>query len=338
MTDAMKAPVIIAEAGVNHNGDLKQAIALVRAAKHAGADVVKFQYFTADSIVVAGTEAVAYQKANSGQQNQAELLRALELDLNNFAKLAGICREEGIAFLCTSFKIDAIDALVALGMPYVKIPSGELTNIPLLDRYARCGLPVLLSTGMGTMDEVAAAVAALEKAGAREITLLQCTSLYPAAPDTLNLRAMTAMAKKFEKPVGFSDHSLDDYAAIAAVALGASVIEKHFTLDRNAPGPDHRASLEPDDFTCMVQRLRATAQALGDGVKRPAPGEAETARLGRRSWHAAHDLAAGIVIQKTDVVLKRPASGLPPAIDPSGRRILSAVAADSPITADMLES
>ncbi len=337
MMETAKSLLVIAEAGVNHNGDLAQAVALVRAAKRAGADIVKFQHFIADRIVAAGTRTAAYQKANTGKQDQNELLHALELGLDDFGTIARACHDEGIAFLCTAFDPDVIDDLVQLGMSYMKIPSGELTNVHLLERYGRVGLPVLLSTGMATLDEVAQAISILDSAAAADITLLQCTSLYPAAPQALNLRAIVTLAETFRRPVGLSDHSLDDYAAIAAVALGASVIEKHFTLDRNLPGPDHGASLEPDEFARMVHRLRQTTLALGDGIKRPAPGEAETATLVRRSWHASRDLAAGEVLRPQDLVLKRPADGLRPADDPTGRRIRRAVLADTPITTDLLK-
>jgi N-acetylneuraminate synthase/N,N'-diacetyllegionaminate synthase len=183
------------------------------------------------------------------------------------------------------------------------------------------------------MDEVATALSTLERAGARDITVLQCTSLYPAPADTLNLRAMVAMAERFRRPVGFSDHSLDDHAAIAAVALGATVIEKHFTLDRAAPGPDHRASLEPDDFARMVRRLRETALALGDGVKQPNAAERDTAQLVRRSWHTVRNLPAGQILGEDDIVLKRPLGGLPPDQSPAGRRLLTALPGDSVIRA-----
>lgn len=327
---------IIAEAGVNHDGSLDKAIALVRAARSTGADVVKFQHFRAETIVAAGATTAVYQAANTGETSQMALLRALEMDIGSFAEIARVCREEGIAFLCTAFDMDAAADLVALGMPALKIPSGELTNHPMLAAYARFGLPVWLSTGMADMDEVGAALSMLDAAGARDVTLLHCTSLYPAPPEALNLKAMAAMAAHFERPVGYSDHSLDDHASIAAVALGATLIEKHFTLDRTASGPDHKASLEPGAFAVMVRRLREAAAMLGDGVKRPHAAEIDTARLVRRSWHAAHDLEAGRVITEGDVTLKRPATGLAPSQSPLGRRLSRARAADEAIRAEDL--
>jgi N,N'-diacetyllegionaminate synthase len=330
--------LVIAEAGVNHNGRLDEAIALVRAAKQSGADVVKFQHFRAENVVAGEAATAGYQKANTGTAKQYDLLKALELDLKDFATIAEVCRSEGIQFLCTPFEIDAATDLVAMGMRYMKVPSGELTNTPFLKHSAGFGLPVLLSTGMGTMDEVACAVSTLERAGARDITVLQCTSLYPAPPDALNLRAMVAMAERFGRPVGFSDHSLDDHAAVAAVALGATVIEKHFTLDCAAAGPDHRASLEPDDFARMVHRLRETALALGDGIKRPNAAEQDTAKLVRRSWHAARSLQAGQILGEDDIVLKRPLGGLPPDQSPIGRKLRRSLPADGVIQADDIRS
>lgn len=324
-------PFVIAEAGVNHNGDLPRARELVAAAADAGADAVKFQAFRADEIAAAGTPTAAYQQRNTGRDDQHALLAALALDLDAFAVLAGDCRNRGIEFLATPFDAAMAEPLVALGMRRIKVASGELTNAPALQRFAGFGLPVLLSTGMATLDEVAAAVAVLERAGATDVTLLHCTSLYPAPPETANLRAMVAMAERFGRPVGYSDHTLGDHVAVAATALGASVIEKHLTLDRTLPGPDHAASLEPAELEAMIVRLRETEAALGDGVKRPASGEAETARLVRRSWHAARDLDAGTVLTAADVVLKRPADGLAPDKVIIGRRLAVPLRTDAAV-------
>ena len=333
MTADRNKLLIIAEAGVNHDGKLDQAFALVRAAKKAGADVVKFQYFRSDTLVSKGAPTADYQKRNAGGTDQANMLRRLELSLDDFARIAAVCRDEGIEFLCTPFDDEAIGGLVKLGMRWIKVPSGEMTNLHWLRQAARQKLPVLLSTGMSTLDEVGAAVDILFQGGAGVITLLQCTSIYPAGAETLNLRAMVTMRERFGRPVGFSDHSEDDYAAIAAVALGACVVEKHLTLDRNLSGPDHRASLEPDTFARMVRRLRNTVIALGDGKKAPAEAERSIAALVRRSWHAARDLAAGQTLAEKDAVLKRPADGLAPGIEVVGRKLLRARAADEPIRA-----
>lgn len=332
----MTALLVIAEAGVNHNGSLARAKKMVRAAARAGADYVKFQAFRAESLASRHAAAAAYQKKNAKVGDQLSLLRGLELSLDDFAALARECRRAQIGFLVTPFDVEMAAPLIAMGMDRIKIPSGDLTNEPMLRKLARFHLPVILSTGMATKAEVGRALSTLRRAGAREVTLLHCTSLYPAPISAINLRAIETMRRSFRIPVGYSDHSLGDHVTIAAVALGASVIEKHFTLDRNLPGPDHAASLEPDELAAMVARLRATAAALGDGIKRPARGEAAVARLVRRSWHALRDLPAGKILAKEDVVLKRPADGLPPYSAPFGRRLRRARRADSAIRASDL--
>lgn len=330
----MSGLCVIAEAGVNHNGDLGRARDMVAAAAEAGADIVKFQAFRAEELVAAGAGTAPYQKANTGLDDQISLLRALELSRDDFAVLADDCKRQGIGFLATAFDVGIIDDLVQMGMTRIKVASGELTNSPALRRFAAHGLPLIVSTGMATMEEIGTAVDVLGTAGAGDITLLQCTSLYPAPAETLNLRAMTAIAERFGLPVGFSDHSIGDTAAVAAVALGASTIEKHFTLDRALPGPDHQASLEPGELASMIAKLRDVGVMLGDGDKRPSSDEQATALLVRRSWHAARDLAAGTVLSEGDVLLKRPADGLPPATPLVGQRMGRAVARDEPIRAD----
>lgn len=332
----MTAPLVIAEAGVNHNGSLARATRMVRAAAEAGADYVKFQAFRAESLASRRAAAATYQKKNAKIGDQLSLLRGLELSLDDFAALARECQRARIGFLVTPFDVEMVAPLVAMGMDRIKIPSGELTNEPMLRELARFRLPVILSTGMATKVEVGRALSVLRRAGARDVTLLHCTSLYPAPIGAINLRAIETMRCAFGIPVGYSDHSLGDHVAIAAVALGASVIEKHFTLDRSLPGPDHAASLEAGELAAMITRLRATAAALGDGIKRPARGEAAVARLVRRSWHARRDLPAGAVLGKNDVVLKRPADGLPPRMAPFGRRLKRARRTDSAIRASDL--
>ncbi len=324
------SPLIIAEAGVNHNGDMARAFALVDAAVEAGADVVKFQAFRADGLVTQEAGTAAYQASNTGQSNQSELLRALELSKADFAKIADHCAKSGIEFLCTPFDVAMTGDLVAMGMKRIKIASGELTNTPALRQFAEFGLPVLLSTGMATLAEVGEALDDLH-AAAGNVTCLHCTSLYPAPMETLNLKAMGTMASTYGVPVGYSDHSLGDHAAIAALTLGACVIEKHFTLDRSLPGPDHRASLEPDELGAMITRLREIAVALGDGIKEPVPDELYTAALVRRSWHARCAMACDHTITADDVTLKRPADGLSPSQSPVGRKLTRKLAADDPI-------
>lgn len=327
----MSGVQIIAEAGVNHNGAFDRALALVDAAAEAGADIVKFQAFRSRDLVADGAPTAAYQKENTGHGGQRAMLERLELSLDQLAKLASHCRTRDIEFLCTAFDPAIIAALVEMGMRRIKVASGELNNLPALAHVAASGLPVLLSTGMATLEEVRQAVETLRRNGADDITLLHCTSLYPAPMESVNLRAMQTLRDSFKVPVGYSDHTLGDHVAVAAVALGASVIEKHLTLDRNLPGPDHAASLEPAEFAAMCARLRATALALGDGVKAPSAAELEVAEVARKSWHAVANLEAGAVLAVGDVCLKRPATGLSATQSPIGQRLKVARAADEPI-------
>ncbi len=327
----MSGVQIIAEAGVNHNGEFDRALALVDAASEADADIVKFQAFRSRDLVADDAPTAAYQKDNTGHGEQRAMLERLELSLDQLAALASHCRARDIEFLCTAFDPAMIAALREMGMQRIKVASGELNNLPALALAAASGLPVLLSTGMATLEEVCLAVETLRRNGAGDITLLHCTSLYPAPMESVNLRAMQTLRESFDVAVGYSDHTLGDHVAVAAVALGASVLEKHLTLDRTLPGPDHAASLEPAEFAAMSARLRATALALGDGVKAPSPAELEVAEVARKSWHAAADLEAGAMLAAGDVCLKRPATGLSAAQSPVGHRLKIARAADEPI-------
>ncbi len=327
----MSGVQIIAEAGVNHNGEFDRALALVDAAAQAGADIVKFQAFRSRDLVADGTPTAAYQKENTGQATQHEMLQRLELSLDQLAELAGHCRARNTEFLCTAFDPTMIAALVKMGMQRIKVASGELNNLPALAHFAATDLPILLSTGMATLEEVRLAVETLRNNGAADITLLHCTSLYPAPMESVNLRAMQTLRDTFDVPVGYSDHTLGDHVAVAAVALGACVIEKHLTLDRAFTGPDHATSLEPAEFAVMTERLRATSLALGDGVKAPSAAELEVAQVARKSWHAATELAAGTVLVADDVCLKRPATGLSATQSPVGYRLKIARAVDEPI-------
>lgn len=333
-----KTLTVIAEAGVNHNGDMNLARELVHAAAESGADMVKFQAFRASEIASRASPTAAYQKDTTGLEDQLTMLRKLEFDIDDFAEIAAQCRKAGIGFLCTPFDTAMTAALIDLGMPCIKVASGELTNTPALEHFAGFGLPVLLSTGMSTMAEVGNALDTLHKHGAGEVTLLHCTSLYPAPPETINLLAMKAMRDRFSLPVGYSDHSEGNEIAVAAVALGATVIEKHFTLSRDLPGPDHKASLEPAELARMVRQLCNVGEALGNGKKTPGAAEIEMARLVRRSWHTARGLTRGTVLDIDDVNLKRPATGLAPSISPVGRRLVRDVPADEPIRDDDLEA
>lgn len=311
---------VIAEAGVNHNGDLSLARRLVRIAHDAGADAVKFQTFRAEDLVTREAPAAAYQTRNAGAGRQFEMLKALELPDAWHPILRDECEQLGIEFFSTPFSESAVDLLVRTRVRRLKIPSGELTNQPLLEHAAATGLPIILSTGMGTLAEVARAVRWIELArGAQAhgadapgLCLLHCTSSYPAAPESLNLRAIGTMAQAFGLPVGYSDHSEGATAAVAAVALGAVVIEKHITFDRMAAGPDHLASMEPEAFAQYVRAVREAAQMLGDGVKAPHSSELDTRAVARRSLVAARALPAGHVLECHDLLRRRPAGGLEP--------------------------
>lgn len=307
--------VIIAEAGVNHDGVVDKAHALVDAAADAGADIVKFQTFRADRLVTATASRAAYQVRRTGSDDtQHAMLRRLELDAAAHAALVAHCAARGIVFLSTAFDDESLDLLLGLPMPYLKVPSGEITNLPMLRRIGAAGRRVLLSTGMATLGEIEAALEVLERAGTprERITILQCTTEYPAPIEDVNLRAMGALATAFGTAIGYSDHTEGIAVPTAAVALGATVIEKHMTLDRQAPGPDHAASLEPADFAAMVAAIRTVERALGDGIKRPTPRELANRVPVRKSIVAARDLPAGHVLTAADLAVKRPGDGVSP--------------------------
>ena len=330
---------IVAEAGVNHNGQLDLALELVDVAARAGADAVKFQTFKADNLVKRGTEKADYQKVQTSGGDQHAMIRALELDEDDHVTLARRCVERGIEFMSTPFDSWAMHLLVGLGMRRIKVPSGELTNRPFLEELASQGLPMILSTGMATLDEVERSVAWLrevnhEKDVADWLTILHCTSNYPAVPTDVNLRAMQTIHSVLRVPVGYSDHTLGIEVSLAAVALGASVVEKHFTLNRNLPGPDHQASLTPEHLAEMVRGIRAVEASLGDGVKRPAPSEVSMRKLVRRSAFAARDLAAGAALGPGDLEFLRPGTGIGPehARELTGRRLQREVAAGAQLT------
>jgi len=320
---------IIAEAGVNHNGDAALAKQLVLAAKESGADAVKFQTFQAKHLVTSDAPQAEYQAKNSGKtESQFDMLKRLELPLEAFAELNRYCQELGIMFMSTAFDEDSSDFLAGLGMPIFKIPSGELTNLPLLRHIARHGKPMIVSTGMGTLDEVAEAVETIRSAGNDDITVLHCVTDYPTPPDQVNLRAMHVIKEELNVPVGYSDHTMGIEASVIAVAAGAKVIEKHFTLDCSLPGPDHKASLEPGDLAEMVRSIRRVEVLLGSGQKRPNESELAVAKIVRRSVVAARDLKAGEVICKEMVQLRRPGTGIEPARLPEviGKKLVRAVA------------
>jgi len=306
---------IVGEAGVNHNGDVELARRLIDACVAASVDAVKFQTFIADALVVPGTPKAEYQiETTFTEESQLEMLRRLELSQAAYRGLMAECRGLGILFMSTPFDEDSADCLADLGVEIFKIGSGELTNLGFLSHVARKGRPVIVSTGMASLSEVKTALDTIQKAGNREVVLLHCVSAYPAAPADANLRAMQTMAAAFGVPVGYSDHHLGIEVALAAVALGACVIEKHVTLDRNLPGPDHRASLEPDELAGLVRGIRSVESALGHGRKEPAASEVATAAVVRRSLVAACDIRAGSRLTTEMVAVRRPGSGLPPAM------------------------
>jgi N-acetylneuraminate synthase len=305
---------VIAEAGVNHNGDLGLALKLCEAAHAAGADAVKFQSFRAEDLVVPGAPTAQYQAQQTGESDQFAMLRKLELSPQQHVTLRDHCNQLGIEFFSTPFSVGAVDMLVALGVRRIKMPSGELTHRALVERAAATRLPLLLSTGMATLDEVREALAWVQSArgDTRDVTVLHCTSAYPAPDASLNLRAVRTLARELGLPAGYSDHSLGIEASLAAVALGATVIEKHLTLDVALPGPDHAASLEPQAFGEMVRGIRRTSAMLGDGRKEPRPEELDAARVARRSIVAAVDIPAGARIEASMLACRRPASGIAP--------------------------
>jgi len=321
---------VIAEAGVNHNGDLDLAHRLVDIAATSGADAVKFQTFSPDKLVSSTAATTPYQRDRGGSADQRSLLEALTLPQTAWAELRDHADDRGITFLSTPFDLDSAELLVGQGLPALKVSSGELTNLPYLRQLSRLGVTLLVSTGMGSAEEVALAVDACGEAPG--LVLFHCVSAYPAPIEECNLRAIPVMASAHGVPVGWSDHTPGLTTALGAVALGAPILEKHFTADRTLPGPDHLASLEPQELTDYVAATKQLSRALGDGVKRRMPSEQENATLVRRSWHAAVDLPAGTVLGGEHLSLLRPEGGLSPAVDLRGRVVATAVPAGAPIT------
>jgi N,N'-diacetyllegionaminate synthase len=304
---------IIAEAGVNHNGDIHLAKQLIDAAKDAGADAVKFQTFKAEKTISRFAEKAEYQKESTGcGESQLDMVRKLELSFPDFAELKDYCKQKGILFLSTPFDFESIQFLNDLDMPIFKIPSGEITNLPYLIKVAATGKPVIMSTGMSELDEVAEAVCILNDNGAGDITLLHCNTQYPTPFVDANIKAMLELKECFGLPVGYSDHTLGIEAPIAAVALGATVIEKHFTLNKNMEGPDHRASLEPNELKAMVSAIRNIELALGDGKKKPSQSELPNKAIARKSIVAKCDIRAGDLLTEENLTVKRPGSGISP--------------------------
>jgi N,N'-diacetyllegionaminate synthase len=307
--------LIIAEAGVNHGGNLDLAIQLVDAAADAGADLVKFQTFRAVSLATQSAPKAEYQlRFTDRSESQFEMLRRLELTAEMHDAIIAHCGTRGIGFLSTGFDIQSLDYLNALGVSRFKIPSGEITNLPYLRHVGSLGKPLILSTGMATIGEVEAALDVLESTGSprSRVTVLHCTTEYPTPMQNVNLLAMCGIRDTFGVSVGYSDHTLGIEVPVAAVALGAAIIEKHITLNRDLPGPDQRASLEPEEFTRMVRAIRNIEQALGDGIKRPTSSEAMNRRIARKSLVAACSIRAGEQFTLDNVTVKRPGTGISP--------------------------
>ncbi len=307
--------LIIAEAGVNHNGDLAMARQLVEVAAQSGADFVKFQTFKADRLVTRQAAKADYQRQLTAEdESQYDMIRRLELTPEMHVALIEHCARQGIRFLSTGFDIESLDLLAGFGMPLFKIPSGEITNLPYLQHIGRMGTPVILSTGMADMAEIGAALDVLERAGTprQQITVLHCNTEYPSPMRDVNLRAMLSIRDAYGVQVGYSDHTAGIEVPIAAVALGATIIEKHFTLDRNLPGPDHQASLEPGELKAMVTAIRNIELALGDGVKRPSASEVKNIPIARKSLVAAGPIRAGEPFTRANLAVKRPGTGVSP--------------------------
>ncbi len=331
MTPADQRVFIIAEAGVNHNGDMALALRLCDAARASGADAVKFQTFRAQDLVVPGAPTAEYQSRQTGDQDQFAMLERLELTEAQHRQIKAHCDAIGIEFFSTPFSLEAVDLLLRLGVKRFKLSSGEITHRALVTYAAATQLPLLMSTGMATMSEIVEALAWVKEARGNldGVVVLHCTSAYPAPDDTLNLTAMRQMAGQLGVAIGYSDHSLGIEAPLAAVALGATVIEKHITLDCALPGPDHSASLEPEAFARMVQGIRRVSAMRGDGVKAPRPDELDTARVARRSVVAQIDIAANVALTPAMLACRRPGTGIAPRNLPdlTGRHLVVDVAA-----------
>ena len=306
--------VVIAEIGVNHNGDVALAKQLISAAHDAGADYAKFQTFSAEALVTADAGVAAYQQPAARGGTQQDLLRGLELTHDDFRELKTFSESRGIGFLTTAHDFGSLDFVLSLDLDYIKIPSGDLTNRPMLERVAGEGTKIILSTGMGSFDEVAQAVEVLEQSGLNRemVTVLQCTTNYPAPLEEANLRAMVSMGEQLAVGIGYSDHTDGADTSVAAVALGAHIIEKHLTLDRSMSGPDHAASANPGEFAALVCSIRAVEMAFGSDVKAPGPTEAPNRDIVRKSLVALTQISSGDEFTSQNIGVKRPGTGISP--------------------------
>ena len=308
-----KKTFIIAEAGVNHNGSFELAKQLVDKAVWAGADCIKFQTFNSKNLVSKNAQKAEYQKKTTdSSESQLDMLKKLELTKEQFTELRNYCNQKGIKFLSTPFDLESIDFLASIGVKTWKVPSGEITNYPFLRAIGQRKESVIMSSGMCTLEEVRAAVNALKEFGTTDITLLHCTTEYPAPYDSVNLKAMLTLQKEFGYRVGYSDHTNGIEIPVAAVVMGATVIEKHFTLDKNMEGPDHKASLEPEELRQMVLSIRNVEAAIGDGIKQPSQAEKKNIVIARKSIVAACDIKKGEVFTEDNLIAKRPGNGISP--------------------------
>ncbi|MBO7426501.1 MAG: N-acetylneuraminate synthase [Clostridiales bacterium] len=303
---------IIAEAGVNHNGSLELAKKLVDCAKEAGVDCIKFQTFKAKNLVSPRAQKAEYQKKTTGEDTQLSMLQKLELSYDEFIELKEYCDKVGICFLSTPFDFDSIDFLSSIDMPFWKIPSGEVTNYPYLVALAKTGKPVVMSTGMCEMKEIEETISVLRENGVKEISLLHCNTEYPTPFEDVNLKAMETLRDAFGLPVGYSDHTKGIEVPIAAVALGATIIEKHFTLDKNMEGPDHKASLEPSELKAMVSSIRNIEKAVGSFEKKPSDSEKKNIAIARKSIVAKCSIKKGEILSESNLTVKRPGNGINP--------------------------
>ncbi|MGV8155244.1 MAG: N-acetylneuraminate synthase [Alkaliphilus sp.] len=304
---------IIAEAGVNHNGCIEIAKKMVDKAKESGVECIKFQTFVAKNIVTKLAQKAEYQKQKTdSRESQLDMLTKLELSFNDFIELEKYCKSKKIEFLSTAFDLESIDFLNSLDMKRWKIPSGEITNLPYLIKIAKLNKPIILSTGMSTMGDINAALTVLRDNGANDVTVLHCTTEYPTPFEDVNLNAMSTIENEFDVEIGYSDHTKGIEIPVAAVAMGATVIEKHFTLDKNMEGPDHKASLEPDELKAMVSAIRNVGIALGTGEKKPAESEKKNIEIARKSIVAKHKIKKGEILSEENLTVKRPGSGISP--------------------------
>lgn len=308
----MSHTLIIAEAGVNHNGKLDIALKLCDAAKEAGADVVKFQTWKTEKIITHSVAQAEYQTENTGKtESQFDMLKRLELSFEDFKTIKEHCDKIGIQFASTADEEESLDFLVSIGIPFIKIGSGEITNIPYLRIMGSKKLPIIISSGMSTLAEVDTALSELKNAGATDITLLHCTTNYPCPMNDVNLKAMLTLKEAFKIPVGYSDHTEGIEVPVAAVAMGAKVIEKHFTLDRNMEGPDHLASTEPDEFNKMVESIRNIEKAMGNGEKVPTMSEIDISKVVLKRCVASKKIKTGEIFNENNLTVKRNDKGLP---------------------------